>query len=136
MPTREEFKLILERNQPTLFRGAAKSWRIRERWTRDIFLRRYGSREATTTYIPYGQLFDVTNDTVKETLTVSEYVDGWGTPEEQQDTPGVPRYFFSVEFAEKNPDLLEVCLDCRKSLICLHFRCIYSRTKVQICSIN
>ena len=51
-----------------------------------ICAHRYGDREATTAYIPYGQLFDVTNENVTEKMTVAEYVRRWGQPEELFET--------------------------------------------------
>jgi len=107
LPTKEEFALLIDRNQPVLFRGGAKDWRIRELWKRHNFLTKYGARETTTTFIPYGQLFDVTDKSVSVPMRVEEYVDSWGQEEEKLETLGAPRYMFSTEFAERNPDLMD-----------------------------
>ena len=47
---------------------------------------------------------------------VREYVDSWGQAEELRETPGAPRYFFSTEFSETNPDLMEDLSDLTEQL--------------------
>ena len=44
VPTKEEFALLVDRNEPVLFRGGARDWRIRKLWKKDNFLRKYGNR--------------------------------------------------------------------------------------------
>ena len=37
-PSQEEFALLIDRNEPVLFRGAALGWQIRELWKKGPFL--------------------------------------------------------------------------------------------------
>eukprot|EP00750_Incisomonas_marina_P017859 INCI2536.1.p1 GENE.INCI2536.1~~INCI2536.1.p1 ORF type:complete len:861 (-),score=142.45 INCI2536.1:19-2601(-) len=102
MPSRAQLISIIERNEPSLFRGAVANWTFRKAWQKQNFLAKYNSTMVDTSEIPYALGFDA--NAANERITMGEYVAKWGSG--GNDSPsGAPMYLFGSEYTDQNPDL-------------------------------
>jgi len=114
MPSRDQLISIIERNVPTIFRGAVRNWTFREAWQKDKFVAKYGETTVRTAEIPYADTFD--DKAPSNTMTMNEYINAWGTPDNESPS-GAPMYMFTADYTNENPPLRD---DIRELIELLH----------------
>ena len=126
-PTAAELSAYVAQSRPIMFRGGARKWSFRKKWTREQFVGTYGQKKAQVSSIPYASSFNygekemtleawvqmweqgAANSTTEVAVTSDLEVAEVSTPGEIALThPGAgiaPTYLFSTQFVSENPGL-------------------------------
>lgn len=136
MPTSAEMSVYIAQSRPVIFRGAAKGWKFRSKWSYDTFMEIYGTKYGHFSKIPYASSFNFAS----EEITLLDWVRNWDVQQHNRDfdSPNKmqathneqkkslndysyiskkantlqrdyksPTYLFSSPFAQRNPTIKE-----------------------------
>lgn len=107
MPSPEIMAVLMERNQPAVFRGAVKDWLIRDVWRFEPFYEKFANRTISVSAIPYQERFDEATPDAKVEMRVQDYLATWNSDAERFETEEAPRYLFSATLALTYDDIMD-----------------------------
>eukprot|EP00750_Incisomonas_marina_P032237 INCI902.1.p1 GENE.INCI902.1~~INCI902.1.p1 ORF type:complete len:927 (+),score=174.88 INCI902.1:53-2833(+) len=111
IPSPEIMAVLMERNEPAVFRGAVKDWLIRDVWRFEPFYQKFANRTISVSAIPYQERFDEATPDVKVEMRVQDYLATWNSDAERFETEEAPRYLFSATLALKYDDIMDDVVD-------------------------